>query len=138
MHIDWSSFFGRLHPVLVHFPIALVLVAAAVELVGLFRKRPAAPEVLEILLGFGALGAVAAAATGWWFAGQQENADEVLLRWHRWLGVGVAVLVVALWLSARLNILGRHRCWVLLVAAGLVAVCGHLGGLLVWHNDYFN
>ena len=135
MHIDWSSFFGRLHPLVVHFPIALILVAAAIEAVGLVRKRPPSPEMMQWLLGLAALGAAAAALTGWWFAHQQENADEALLRWHRWLGVGVAALAAALWLLGRTRPAGRHRPWLLLLAAAAVAACGHLGGLLVWHDD---
>ena len=138
MHIDWSNFFGRLHPVVVHFPIALILVAAAVEIIGWIRRSPASPEVFNFLLGFATLGAVAAATTGWWFARQQENADGALLQWHRWLGVGLTALAAILWLSGRLRVLVPHRRWLLLVAAGLVAVCGHLGGMLVWHDDFFN
>lgn len=138
MHIDWSSFFGRLHPLIVHFPLALILVAALVDMVGCLRKSPPPPEVFNILFGFAAVGAIAASATGWWFAKQQENADGTLLQWHRWLGVGVAAIAGILWLSGKLPLLRPHRRWLLFVAAALVAVCGHLGGLLVWHDDYFN
>ncbi len=138
MHIDWSNFFGRLHPLVVHFPIALILVAAAVDLIGWIRKNPAPAEAINILLGFAALGAVVAAATGWWFAKQQENADGTLLTWHRWLGVAVVAIAAAAWLSGNLRVLSPHRRWLLLVGAVLVAVCGHLGGLLVWHDDFFN
>jgi uncharacterized membrane protein len=138
MHIDWSSLFGRIHPLVVHFPIALILVAAVLEGIGWIRKKPPAPEVLEILLGFAALGAVAAASTGWWFAKQQDNADGAYLLWHRWLGVGVTVTAVFLWFSTRRRILVSYRKWILLIAAVLVVICGHLGGLLVWHDDFFN
>jgi uncharacterized membrane protein len=138
MHLDWSSLFGRLHPLVVHFPIALLLVAAVLELAGRFTKRPPSPEVFEVLLRFSAVGAVAAALTGWWFARQQDNADGTLLLWHRWLGVGVAVVATAVWVLVRLRPTGAHRGWLLLAAVVLVAVCGHLGGLLVWHEDFFN
>lgn len=138
VHLDWSSLFGRLHPLVVHFPLALILVAALVEAAGWLRHRPPSIEVLQWLLGPGAVAAAAAAATGWWFARQQENADEGLLRWHRWLGLAVAALALGLWLSLRWPALARHRRWLLLVAAGLTALCGHLGGMLVWHDDFFN
>jgi uncharacterized membrane protein len=137
MQIDWHELFGRLHPLVVHFPIALVMVAALSEILGWVKKRPLSSETLSTLLGFATIFAIAAAATGWWFARQQENADGPLLFWHRWLGLAVAAATGAAWGSLRVASYHRYRPWLLLLAAALVALCGHLGGLLVWHKDFF-
>jgi hypothetical protein len=40
MH-DWLSLFGRTHVVVIHFPIALLLMAALGEVWGRLRGRPA-------------------------------------------------------------------------------------------------
>ncbi|HVU15535.1 MAG TPA: DUF2231 domain-containing protein [Candidatus Didemnitutus sp.] len=137
MHIDWSSLFGRLHPLVVHFPIGLILGAAALELIGWMRKQPFPGIVFDAFLGVATAGAVASALTGWWFARQQENADGAMLQWHRWLGIGVAVLSAGTWFIGRRPEGARARRWLLLFTALVVAVCGHLGGLLVWHDDFF-
>src|SRR5689334_808036 len=54
---------GRLHVVIVHFPIALILLAGVLELVR-FRK-PQMSDAAYLCLLLGALAAVAAAALGW-------------------------------------------------------------------------
>ncbi|HEY4301295.1 MAG TPA: DUF2231 domain-containing protein [Candidatus Didemnitutus sp.] len=137
MHIDWSSLFGRLHPLVVHFPIALILVAAVLDLVGCCRRQAFAAGVFDVLLGFAALGSLASVATGWWFARQQENADGATLQWHRWLGVAVAALATGCWLVGRVSPGHKARRWLVWVTALTVVICGHLGGLLVWHDDFF-
>jgi uncharacterized membrane protein len=87
----------------------------------------------------GALFAIGAAMAGWRLASGIEATSS--LEWHRWLGT-IAALAVA---GAALTTAGaRDRSafalWVyritLFWSAALVAVTGHLGGLLVWRADF--
>jgi uncharacterized membrane protein len=80
-----------------------------------------------------------AAMAGWRLASGIEATSS--LEWHRWLGT-IAALAVA---GAALTTAGaRDRSafalWVyritLFWSAALVAVTGHLGGLLVWRADF--
>ena len=132
---------GRLHPVLVHFPIGLVLIAAVAEVVamttGLWDWRAVAVANVRA----GAVFAIGAAIAGWRLASRTGMEATSSLEWHRWLGTIAAVAVV----GAALTTAGaRDRSpfalWVyritLLLAAALVAVTGHLGGLLVWGADF--
>lgn len=97
---------GRLHPLVVHFPIALVLAAVWVEAVQLLRRRPVAGNTARVFVTLGSAGAVLAALLGWQ-AG--EHADYTgkaaeILETHRWLGVGTAagsIAVTALCVAAR-------------------------------------
>jgi hypothetical protein len=64
-----------------------------------------------------------------------------LLEWHRWLAVlGTAAAVVAALASSRLHSDSHTVRWVyrisLLVAAALVGVAAHLGGMLVWGANF--
>jgi len=140
------QFFGRLHPLVLHFPIALLLLAAAVEVVRCFRDDPRLPRLTVFLLALGALGAVAAAATGWIFARESHPEPELraTLLWHRWLGVTTAVVALlagcaaARWsdrASAGLRWLARSLVW---LAAIVLVIAAHLGALLVWGADYFS
>jgi uncharacterized membrane protein len=130
---------GVLHPLFVHFPFALVVVAALLE----WRSRRRCPEALGVhtlpLLVLAAAGSILAGATGWIAAASWTGSEEVLrrLEWHRWLGVSTTVGLLLLLLllrpsgggeltRARLR-LGRG---LLLVTLGLVGVGGHLGAEL--------
>jgi uncharacterized membrane protein len=132
---------GRLHPLLVHFPIALVLFAAVAEVVamttGLSDWRAAALANLRAGAAFG----IGAAIAGWRLASSPGIEATPSLEWHRWLGSIATVAVVGAALAAA-GARGRSplAIWVyrmtLFWAAALVAVTGHLGGLLVWGADF--
>ena len=132
---------GRLHPLLVHFPIGLVVMAAVAEVVamttGLWDWRAVAVANVRA----GAVFAIAAAIAGWRLASAPGIEATTSLEWHRWLGTIAALAVVAAALTSA-GARGRSpfALWVyritLLWAAALVAVTGHLGGLLVWGADF--
>jgi uncharacterized membrane protein/mono/diheme cytochrome c family protein len=132
---------GRLHVVVVHFPIALFIAAAAAEM--WFSRRDTArprPEV-RFCVSLGATGAVAAAILGWMLARSGYGSEAPLtLQWHRWTGTATAVyaIVTALFseVQERRGVRSSwFRAW-LLVGAILVTVAGHLGGSLVHGEDF--
>src|SRR3954471_18124750 len=83
-------FFGVFHPAVVHFPIALLILAAAVETWSLVRRKRAALHTTQVCLYFRAAAAVVATRLGW--ANADANAQHgTIVAIHRWLGVAVAV-----------------------------------------------
>ncbi|HMJ84784.1 MAG TPA: DUF2231 domain-containing protein [Vicinamibacterales bacterium] len=132
---------GRLHPLIVHFPIALVMLAAAAEggaaATGDWRWR----TVAVINVRAGAAFAVAAVIAGWRLASAPGFESTQLLEWHRWLGAIAAVsAATAALATSRGERPPSPDLWIyrigLFCAATLVAVTGHLGGLLVWGADF--
>jgi len=119
---------GRMHVIVIHFPVALLLMAALGEVWG----QPARWSRGSLFAG--ALGAVVAMGLGWmlvWFAGYEATP---LLRWHQIFGTATAgVAVVAAGVYWRIGDLRRSgwRTGVVLGAGLLVGVTGHLGGMLV-------
>ena len=89
-------FFGRLHPVVVHFPIALLIVGAFFEILWvLFGKNRSRPSMIALAcVVCGALGAAVAAWYGWLNADFESYGRGVAftLRIHRWLGISTASL----------------------------------------------
>ena len=81
---DW---FGRLHPAIVHFPIAFFPAALFTAIVG--RRRPAFATPVQFLVVAGGIVAPIAAAAGW-IAGLSAEPDQVLT-YHRWLGVALGI-----------------------------------------------
>lgn len=130
------DFIGRVHPLLVHFPVALLLVAALGWVVA--RGRPDHPltPAVDRLLALAALGAVAAALSGLRLAAIEDfqGRSAVLLERHRLLGLGVAGLAV---MAASARAFAKDRiAWhrgavgLTLLAALGVSAAGYLGGEL--------
>ncbi len=135
------SLIGKLHPVLVHFPIALILAAAAAELIAIHTRRAAwrAIAVANVRAG-AAMGAFTAIA-GWGLASAPFVEPTRLLAWHRWTGIaGAAVAISAALLSPRSQVESPRSVLAYQAAlfggAAIVAIAGHLGGTLVWGADF--
>ena len=140
---------GRLHPLVVHFPIALGLVAIAAEWWrGLSRREGLSPMTLP-LLWIAAASAVISTGSGLVNAAYERgDGDDATLQLHRWFGIGTTVGFVALawWcqaLAAQATVasakaaaaLGTFR-WAALVGGIAMSVTGHLGGDLVHGKGY--
>jgi uncharacterized membrane protein len=131
---------GRLHPLLVHFPIALILVAAVAELVSLATASPEWHTVAMANVRAGAAFAIATAGAGWLLASSRIVEASPVLEWHRWLGLAAAVASLAAALATSETDRPPRRRWLyriaLFWAAALVAVAGHFGAALVWGADF--
>jgi uncharacterized membrane protein len=131
---------GRLHPLLVHFPIALILIAAIAELIFLATRFPRWHTVAVTNLRAGAAFAVVSACAGWLLASSRIVEASPSLEWHRWLGVLAAgAAVTAALTTGQIDPLGKpQRLYriALFSAAAIVAVAGHFGAVLVWGADF--
>lgn len=137
--IDWL---GRWHPSVVHFPIALFLVAGALEAWAIARRRPAMLETTRVLVALGALGAVFAVGLGWMAMGWNLAEDEPLEKAHRTLGTAIAALALAGWwangrfLRRRGAAAGTLYAGLLIATVVAIAVNGYLGGALIHGIDH--
>src|SRR5687768_12263953 len=59
------QFLGRLHPLIVHFPIGLLIIALVLELFTLNKKYRELRPAINIVLIIGTLSSVLAVALGW-------------------------------------------------------------------------
>ncbi len=127
---------GRTHVIVVHFPIALLLVAGLAEL---WRTLRGAKERSTFALGCVVVGTIAA---GWAVAAglaHQSFSDfrgeaAATLQWHLWLGLGAGLAGLIALLCARAP-LGVWR-GATFAAALLVGLAGHFGGTLTHGPDY--
>lgn len=126
------SWLGRMHPFSVHFPIAMFFGALAVELFGLWKRNQDCQRAAFVMLVIGAIGAVVAAALGWFAGGFYWTDRNPILMIHRWLGTAIALFALLLvFLTAK-----AHRrpeqprgiYWALLALMTLgIAIQGYLG-----------
>ena len=127
------SWLGRLHTMVIHFPIAMIIGALAVELFGLWRRNASYQEAARVMLIVGSLGAIVAAFLGWFAGGFYLSDRNPVLMTHRWLGTTLAALsVVLVYLAFRARRAAerpRTAYWSLLGAVTIaIAVQGWLGG----------
>jgi uncharacterized membrane protein len=133
----------HLHAMLVHFPIALLLVAFASEIVGLITKRQFFREVAIYLLFLGAAGTVAS----YWVgqnagAGMEEGSLAEAMELHEQAGTISLILVLlttvaygyAFW--QKISSKGFQIVCLILFCLSIAAIgrTGYLGGQLVFKH----
>jgi uncharacterized membrane protein len=135
---------GKFHVIVVHFPIALLVVAAAGELLSLWRGTWYPAPAVRFCVLFAAAGAVAATTLGWLhaaFSAYAASSSQVLAL-HRWIGSTAGILAVGVAILSEVETRRgvRTPLFRVLLFAGalLVGIAGHLGGTLVYGDSYFD
>lgn len=122
------SWLGRWHPLVLHFPIVLLLIAIFLGLTG--------KTVPRLLLIVAVLSTLITAVLGF-FLGMDVPIKGDLLFWHQWLG-GATALIAALWYG--LDGIGLEKAMytkvLQVILIGLIAFTGHYGGM-VTHGEEF-
>ncbi len=135
----WLQPLGRMHPLLLHFPIVILLLAMVMEAFR-FRAVNASNQFyrvfLDNLLLVGALLAGITVIMGL-FLSKEEGYNGQVLQWHKWSGVGIFFVSSLVywgrnkaWYNARIAQMGALTTVVCLIAAG------HYGATLT-HGDNF-
>ncbi len=132
----WLQVLGATHPLIVHFPIALAIVAAMAMLLHWIGRHEGFGDFAFHCTWIAALASVCVAASGWFFADASRESDELFL--HRWFGIGSSVGLIALAFMTSLvrgdswpGLLKISRFASLLVAVG-IGITAHFGGDMVW------
>src|SRR6476660_1073963 len=119
------KFLGRLHPMVVHFPLGLILFAAILELFTIGRFNSKLRPGIKICLIAGVITSVVSAAFGWLLASGEEYAGNTLAI-HQWMGIGTAilggvVLFLLVWLRKhqRSATVGIYRTILFVTAVGV-------------------
>lgn len=120
----WLQVAGRLHPLILHFPIVLI-VAYAIYL--WFKPAKFADEFLLIT----AFTAVITALAGV-FLSKQGSYDGSAIQWHKWLGTltSIALLLLYLWRPV------IQLKWLAFFPLVTVILAGHFGGDLTHGAGY--
>lgn len=129
-----GSVLTRLHPATVHFPIALLIVAALVEMLAVARSSTMLAHAANVMTVAGAAGAVVAALFGWIHTGIWFGGDSTM-HWHRWTGTGLALAAPLAALLAFRADRRAFRIVIVLIAAALVAQ-GYWGAELAQGPDH--
>ena len=125
------------HVVLIHFPIALFITAVVFDLIGQWTKRRGLAQAAYYNLLAAAVSTVPVLVTGllaWQFQLEGQKLKGILLL-HLVLGSLSIVLIWLVWwvhfrARRRTVYLPTYRLALEVLAVGIVALTGHLGGFL--------
>ncbi len=135
---SWLQVFGRMHPLIVHFPIVLVLVyfAFLFFIPGDFKKEKWYSSLMDVLLIISAVSAVLSALMGL-FLSREAGYDPDALALHKWTGAATSFGLFLLY--AFRNRLSKVPVVKYIFAFGVsaaVVFAGHFGGNIT-HGENF-
>lgn len=136
----WPFPMESAHPLVVHFPIALLLSTVGLDVAALLFKRPSLHRVALWNLCLGTVGAGLAVWTGLRAAEVAKHTFAIhqVMELHRKLGIatlslGGIVVAWRLWQRDRLAVWARAATLLLMLAmAATLSYGAHLGGRLVY------
>jgi len=142
LHLSYAfATLGRLHPIIVHFPIVFIPLTLILEwMFGNFRG-PIGISILRFLYNCSLYSAIAAVIVGYLLYLTGDYGGD-LVKWHMWSAVGVAILMI--WsINLKKSYARTHRWrWkqaskaLLILATALIIYTGHQGGSLT-HGPEF-
>jgi uncharacterized membrane protein len=125
------------HVVLIHFPIALFITAVAFDFIAQWTKRRGLADAAYYNLLMAAISTVPVLATGllaWQFQLEGQKLKGILLVHLVMACVSTVMIWLVWWVHFRARrltaFLPSYRLVVEVLAVGMVAVTGHLGGFL--------
>ncbi len=131
---DLVLFFGRLHPLLVHLPIGLIVLLAFLEFLARSRRFSNANANAGLVLAITVPAAWCTVLLGLllsWSGGY----DAQLLKWHKWTSIGTAASCAIAGLLYSLDLKKPYR-WFLFSTCVVLVVSSHFGGSLTHGSDY--
>jgi uncharacterized membrane protein/mono/diheme cytochrome c family protein len=130
-----SSFIGHFHPVFVHLPIGILLLAFVLQAIAKKKGTTDFDKAISVSLLIGMLSAVLSCITGY-ILSRTDDYDEQLVSRHQWLGISVALIAAVLYGLQKRNKAVRWHWPLMIVLFLLVTITGHIGGSLTHGSDY--
>jgi uncharacterized membrane protein/uncharacterized protein YjbI with pentapeptide repeats len=126
---------GRFHPLLVHLPIGILLLAIALDWHSRKERFILLQPAIPIILLMGAFTALFSCVTGYLLSqGGEYDGDTV--GWHQWMGISLMVISFLYWWMKTQKRKETYSKVISVIALILLTITGHLGGSLTHGEDY--
>jgi mono/diheme cytochrome c family protein/uncharacterized membrane protein len=130
-----SEFIGRFHPVLVHLPIGILVLACLFLWLSSKPSLAYLQPAIPVMLFWGMLSALASCITGYLLS-QSGDYDSDLVGWHQWMGIGVAAISTVFYFLCRKNNFLKKQRFAAVFLLLVTMITGHFGGSLTHGTDY--
>lgn len=134
----WLQVAGRMHTMLLHFPLVLLILYITWMLFmgNRSHENEFTRHISESLLLFSALTAAISAVMGL-ILSAEEGFDTPLVNWHKWGGTALSILAI-LWFTYRhkINSLRGFRISISLACLLLLVFTGHQGATITHGENY--
>ena len=132
LSINIPEFIGRFHPVLVHMPVGILMLAAIFIWLAKSERFESLRSAISISLFLGMLSALASCVTGFLLS-KTDSYEESLLFKHQWFAIATALISLIIYY---LHLKNRETKWVAAVMVLFVMITGHLGGSITHGSDF--
>lgn len=133
---DFEILFGRFHPLVVHLPIGILLLVALFEWLSKQEKYAVLRPALVKMAFWGMVSSIFSCVAGYLLS-LSGGYEEELLAWHKWFGIGLAVVATLFYISKKIEFTFKHFH---AIAASafllLLTATGHYGGALTHGEDF--
>ncbi len=125
---------GRLHPLLVHFPIGLIAIAFLLDLLRKMRQKTELLPAIRIILLVAVISSILSVIAGLLLANSESYGGE-LMGVHQWTGISTLLLCL---LATGFYYNRHHRMGsvFLMMSFFSMVVAGHFGASLTHGEDY--
>ena len=130
---------GRLHPLIIHLPIGILLLGMLMECAIRFGQKETLKSAMSFVWGVGAVSSIVAVVTGLNLANNGDY-DQTLLSRHQWSAIALACMSVWVWWQHRRTIKTNTRStlysYSLVGVSVLLGLTGHFGGSMTHGSDF--
>ncbi len=134
-----AEFIGRLHPLIVHLPIGIIVLAFLMELASRSNKWKNIKNAIPFVLQMAVIFSILAWATGW-ILPKEGQFEENLIGQHFWFAVAmtVATLITYLLSQTKIKKLRNYYFPSFCLTMILLTLTGHFGGSLTHGENYLS
>lgn len=129
------QFVGRLHPLVLHFPIVLILASFLFEIIAQKANKPEYREPASLLLWLGAFSAVISAIAGYLLSVNGGYGGNTFA-FHQWFGLATSAVSTLLIQIKSKESAKQYFTPLFGVLAVLLIVTGHFGASLTHGEDF--
>ena len=129
------TFIGRLHPLLVHLPIGILLLAIVLEALSARAAYVGLKPAADLSLLVGVWCAVFSCVTGWLLS-RSGDYDQGLVVVHQWLAISLTVVSAGFYFMVRGHAFGLRDGVGMGLVLVLLILTGHWGGSLTHGPGY--
>ena len=120
--------FSHFHPLIIHFPVGILLFAAFMMLWQRITKKDLS-SAIELAFVLGAISAVLGCVSGWLLS-KSGDYDPALVSKHQWTAIATAII------SLLLIFLKKMRVLLVILMMFLLTIAGHYGATLTHGENY--